>query len=607
MPPAGLAQGSAGPDPSERRVVVMVLPDRTQPADLVAIDGAAIGLLSGGIGNVPASQAFLDIGQGARLNSSLYSGFVPAFLVDREEGIRPSQWQRALERVADAPTDLEPGLLAAGLRAAGIPVRATPGARNAAVIAADRGGGVELDPGCSDCPGLTVTRGRVPDAAAMARGLGPGELLVAFEAPPTEGGHQLAIAIAGMGAGTLRSDSTRLDGLVLSTDLAPTILDWFGLAIPGQMSGRVIEVEPGFNLAEVRDLDDRLAAVSPRRGEAIGWTLVIWAALTLAAGAAFRRRGFEAGLPLLGVSVALLPTVLLATAALEPSATLETLIAWLATPALAAALLRFLPGWRALAVACGVTVGAHAADVVAGSPLTSLSLLGPNPALGVRFYGIGNELEATLAALVLIGIGAALAGFRPGASPRTQAWAFAAAALVAVAAFAPGRFGADVGAAIGIPAGAAVAIAVVLRGGRGRTLAILAAPIGAVAAIAALDLVLGGDAHLSRSVLEAGGLDQVGQVAERRIRLCVASFERYATSPVLWATGAVIIAGIVQRRTIAPWFEPVPAFRAALLGAIAATVVGTLANDSGALLLMIGTALTSLGAGYAWALRSERV
>ena len=61
----------------------------------------------------------------------------------------------------------------------------------------------------------------------------------------------------------------------------------------------------------------------------------------------------------------------------------------------------------------GLTVLAYALDAIAGSPLTALSLLGPNPGLGVRFYGIGNELEALLAVLVVGGIGAALAGFAP--------------------------------------------------------------------------------------------------------------------------------------------------------------------------------------------------
>jgi len=40
---------------------------------------------------------------------------------------------------------------------------------------------------------------------------------------------------------------------------------------------------------------------------------------------------------------------------------------------------------------------------------------------------------------------------------------------------------------------------------------------------------------------------------------------------------------------------------AGLVGALAATVVGTLANDSGALLLEIGTAYLLVFTGYVWA------
>ena len=64
------------------------------------------------------------------------------------------------------------------------------------------------------------------------------------------------------------------------------------------------------------------------------------------------------------------------------------------------ALVRGYPG---LAVACAVTVGAYAIDVVAGSPYSSVSVLGPNPAYGIRFFGIGNELEAILTTLTLVG------------------------------------------------------------------------------------------------------------------------------------------------------------------------------------------------------------
>ncbi len=41
--------------------------------------------------------------------------------------------------------------------------------------------------------------------------------------------------------------------------------------------------------------------------------------------------------------------------------------------------------------------------------------------------------------------------------------------------------------------------------------------------------------------------------------------------------------------------------RAGLLGALAATAIGTLANDSGALLLEIGAAYLLVFIGFAWA------
>jgi hypothetical protein len=240
-------------------------------------------------------------------------------------------------------------------------------------------------------------------------------------------------------------------------------------------------------------------------------------------------------------------------------------------------------------------------DVVVGSPLTALSLMGPNPAAGVRFFGIGNELEASLVALVLIATGAALVAWAPRIQPRGAALAFALTALVAVAAFAPGRFGADVGAAIGAPIGAAVAAAVCLSGSRRGLILVIAAPLAALAVLGAADLLLGGNAHLSRSVLEAGGLDQLADVAERRLRLSARSFDRYASTPMLWICALVIAIGIAQRRRVEAWFRDRRAAWAGLAGAAAATVAGTLANDSGALVLMIGTGFCALTVGLAWA------
>jgi hypothetical protein len=417
----------------------------------------------------------------------------------------------------------------------------------------------------------------------------------------------LSIGIAGRGFdGNLTSDSTRLDGYVLSTDIAPTILDRLGIAVPSEVSGRPIRGEGGVDSAAVESLGRRLAVIPERRGPVIGFALLAWFVLFGLLAALSAGRLARPGAKVAALAVVYLPLVLLLGAALEPSQGVEQLLAIFGAPLLAAATLAALGGYRALAVASGLTVVAYAVDVVAGSPLTSFSLLGPNPGLGVRFYGIGNELEALLAVLVVAGTGAGLAGFAPGAMPRRSALTFVAVGLLSAFVFAAGRFGADVGAAIVLPLGAAVAAVSVGRGRRRLLLLALAAPIAAVALIALIDLVSGAEAHLTRSVLDAGGFNDLAQVAQRRLQLSAHSFARPIVFVFLPLLAATVVLAFVWRDRIAAWLTGSPAMRAGLAGALAATVVGTLANDSGALLLEIGTAYLLAFAGYAWAEAADR-
>jgi hypothetical protein len=567
-----------------------------------------VALLSAGIGRVAPAQTFIDIGQGARLNPSLYDEPLPPLRVDPGAGdaaphVPKALWKRVRDRADAAPAELLPGLLGTVVTRAGVAASADPPAGPAAAVLADEGGAIRSGR-CRQrvCPRVAVRAVGLGRLAALVRRLREPDLVIAFERPPPAPNRELAIGAAGTGFhGTLVSDSTRMRGYVLSIDIAPTILARLGLRVPDEMDGQAIDVEGDADPAFVEQLEDRLAAIGPRRGPVIGTSLRIWVALAGLAGVALGRRGLRQALPLLTVTGAYLPTVLLLTAALEPSQLAERLLAGIASPALALVTLRLASPYGALAIAGAVSVLGYAIDVIAGSGLTELSLMGPNPAGGVRFFGIGNELEATVAALVPIATGAALVAWVPRVSPRSAALAFAFTGLVAVVAFAPGRFGADVGAAIGLSIGAAVAAAVCLGGSGRRLLLVLAVPVVTLATLAAADLLLGGDAHLSRSVLHAGGFDQLGDVVERRLRLSAGNFGRYAPTPMLWIAAVAIVAGIWQRRRIEAWFGKRRAAWAGFLGAAAATVAGALANDSGALLLMIGTAFVGLTAGLAWA------
>ncbi len=370
---------------------------------------------------------------------------------------------------------------------------------------------------------------------------------------------------------------------------------------PRRCLGSRSETEGEADPAAVVALGDRLAVISERRGPVIGLSLLAWLAALALAIAASRGGAARPAVKVTGLAVVYLPLVLLVGAALEPSQTTEMLLAMLGAPLLAAVTLRLLGGYRALAVAAALTVVAYAVDVVAGSPLTSLSLLGPNPGLGVRFYGIGNELEALLAVLVVAGTGAALTGFARPSTPRGCAAAFLAVGILAAVVFAAGRFGADVGAAIVFPVGAATAAAAIAARQRRTALLVAALPFAALALLALVDLLSGADAHLTRSVLDAGGLGELAEVAQRRLRLSARSFARPIVFVFLPLIAALAALAVVRRDRLRAWLEDLPAMRAGLIGAAAATVVGTLANDSGALLLEIGSAYLFVFLGFAWA------
>lgn len=568
------------------------LPPGTSVREIAAA-GLSPGVMSAGLGKVPANQTYLDIGQGNRVFDSLYDTDLPPL------GQRPDcyAWESAVEKRAEsAPAEVEPFLLRDTARMHGVEV--VYGARPSCVFGGEYGYGT----GPLSLGQLWFGEGSLRRIRAAVRSLGPRDLLIAIARPTGRSDDPLAIGIAGRGFdGNLTSASTRLNGYVLSTDVAPTILAHFGLEAPGAMSGQAIRSEGAVDPAAVESLTARMEVISSRRGPVIGLSLLVWLGLLALAGAAGRGRWARPGVRLVATAVVLLPAVLLLGAALEPGQGAETLLVMAAAPLLAAALLAALGGYRALAAAAALTVVAYAVDVVAGSPLTALSLLGPNPGLGVRFYGIGNELEALLAVLVVAGVGAGLSGFAPSSSARKAAVAFLAIGIGAAFVFAAGRFGADVGAAIVFPVGAAVAAAAIAARRRRTALLVVAAPLAVLALLALIDLVSGANAHLTRSVLDAGGLGNLAEVAQRRLQLSAHSFTRpivFVFLPVIVLLGAL---AVVRRERLRAWLRGRPAMRAGLLGALAATLVGTLANDSGALLLEIGAAYLLVFTGFAWA------
>jgi hypothetical protein len=592
----------------------------------------ALGFVSAIQGAHTPGQVLLDVSAGARAATSLYEGDLPAGIrLEPERGAvrakarsgagqaprggRITGWGEIADRAETPPADVVPGALGGALRAAGMQpgYAGVAGSRGLeAIVAADRAGLVSQI--------ALAPRGRVGAAVLrlwrtsrlLVAGLPAGregrraverlldarrprDLVLVVQRPNAVARRLLAAGAAGLGGGaTLTSDSTRRDGLVVSTDIAPTVLGRLGIPTPDEMSGEPIEATGRADAAALTDMRARLVVVGPRR-----WSVVLIglagaaavAALLSLLGGGLRRAARCALLAALW-----LPAVLLATGVLAPSATAEAAAVAVASGVLAVVTDSILPWPRSVAIPAGVSVAAHLADLAFGSGLIVRSLLGPNPVLGARFYGIGNELEAALSVIALLGLGGIVAT----APARARVWSFAAGGGALALLLGWGRLGADVGAVLTLGAGAAAgALAAAERGsGRARAALVLAVPALLLAALAGLDLATGGDSHFTRSVLRAGGLDELGQVAQRRFELSLNSLGRGAIGPLVGLAAVALATGVHFRRRLLAPLEGFPGMRAGVYGALAAVLAGALTNDSGPIIFLIGAVYLALAVGF---------
>jgi hypothetical protein len=437
---------------------------------------------------------------------------------------------------------------------------------------------------------------RLPDAAALRallRARPPGTLVIAMtEPPPSVTTRLLPIAVFGLGAGaTLSSRTTRTHGLVTGIDVAPTVLDWLHLPVPGQMTGQRIELDGPLDVPALRQLRARLEVVTSRRYATLGYLAATWALLAAAAALVGRRRGWRWAVRTGALAVLWLLGVLLVFAALSPAELVEEIGVGVVALALGALSDRFVR-WP-LAPALPGLIGplAYVVDLAFGSHLIVRSLLGPNPLFGSRFYGVGNELEATLPVLLLCGLAAAAVALGRGRRSAGLALGFAVGGLILGAALGSGRLGADVGGVITVGAGAAVAVLLALPGPitRRRVLVAVLVPVVALVALAVLDLATGGDSHFTRSVLRADDGAALEDVVRRRLDLAYNNLVD-GIMPLLSALALGAIAWAVWRRE--RLLSDVPgadAWGAALAGSAAAGIAGALSNDSGPLLLVFAT------------------
>jgi hypothetical protein len=448
--------------------------------------------------------------------------------------------------------------------------------------------------------------------AALISRRAPRELVLVIEQASPVNAHELRwSAIAGLGAGrsTLSSQTTQQHGIVAALDMTPTLLEYLRLPIPTSMPGRPIHLDGTLDGATLGSLKARLEVVYPRRLPALACLLAAWALLAAIAGLAGAGARQQAGaqtaprgerkraipvdarirraLRIGALAMLWTPIGVLVPAALEPSGGAEYALIVATCFSLAAISDRLIPWPRALIAPATATLLTIVLDALLGTQLLIRSLLGPNPAYGARFYGIGNELKSGLAVLVFAAVAAALyPATRSRKTAATMAWAGALLALIEGAA----RIGAGVGGVILVCAGTAVATGMLLRAPlrRGRSLAVPAAPLVGLLLLAIVDLSTAhGAGHFTASVLDARSASDLQEVIVRRYE---AAWQELGNGLMPLATTLALLIAAVGIHYRERLLEPVhsdPAWLAALAGGLSAGVVGALSEDSGPVLLVV--------------------
>lgn len=428
----------------------------------------------------------------------------------------------------------------------------------------------------------------------------------------------VGVAGPGIHPGYLRSASTQRSGILTLVDLAPTVLDLLGVDRPTGMEGRPAEA-----LASAATLEgriERLVATGEaslfRENLLTPTTLALVLALLgvvaallvgIAGGRSRGRRWREAvafaslmvlgGFPASYVARAF-PLEDLGLAFYWPF-----LVAFSLLLAIAATVVgrRTRSPWAALAVVLGVMTLVLVGDVLTGSHLHLSAAFGYSPTGNSRLYGISNYSFGQLSVASCL-LAAFLAWRRPGRRGAVAALAFLVGVLVVLGVPA---WGSDVGGIIAF-APTVLVFGALLANVRVRPrhlLLLVLASVLAVTVFGFIDLArpAGERAHLGR-LFERVGDEGVGPLVSIVQRKLAANLRVSTRSFWVAAIPVALAAWVFLRhwpgQHLGRLHREIPTLHAALLAATVAAVLGSVVNDSGA--IVGGVAATVLAASLAY-------
>lgn len=424
----------------------------------------------------------------------------------------------------------------------------------------------------------------------------------------TTGNSLCPIIVTGPGyhRGCLTSGSTRVNGAVVSIDIAPSILEWLGVPPSSSFVGRAVTMASNsWTVDDLLELQRRItlqnASQSVLQQSAVV-TIVLVIIITalwfiLPADSRFRKK-------VLPVTV-LLPTVFALSMLLMgalPTASIFTAWVCMLTISVVLLCLAMLLGrtpLKALMIICLAVSAGLMIDVGVGGPITKYSVMSYSVMEGARYYGLGNEFMGTLIGASLVGIGLLLSFLQ--ASDRAVKTTLVCGLVLETAAIGFPELGANVGGAIAVLFGFGFALAATSR--KGLDIRKVCSIVFGVAAVIALFAVFDSlrgpqhESHLGRAVsqIRSGGFDQMAMIIKRKMSMNIMLISCSSWSR-LSAVFAISAAAVLKVRNVYCRLQPISMYsRVILAGAISGTLAALFFNDSG--IVAAGTSLV-----YLWAL-----
>ncbi|AEE92057.1 conserved membrane protein of unknown function [Tepidanaerobacter acetatoxydans Re1] len=216
--------------------------------------------------------------------------------------------------------------------------------------------------------------------------------------------------------GVLTSATTKRDGIITNTDLTAHIVDYFGITKSPFMIGhklisknmdKPLEYLTKINEITAFNYKIRSTVVKAYIGCIIAILLMFLIFIT------YFKEHLHYIKPLL-IAVLITPTVLLVLPILNPWSTIKLALSLIVSVLTLSLIIAYFlkDNLQIFIVTCLTSTGIILLDTFLKNPLMKVSILGYDPIVGARFYGIGNEYMGFLLGTAIVGTAALIDRYR---------------------------------------------------------------------------------------------------------------------------------------------------------------------------------------------------